>query len=191
MALRIGLNEWASASHGSSLATHRALGGVVICRAAVVTECTNRTGPDLDPFVATSPGRFCNRHVWAKMLDVGASEGGPSSYHRDVGFVIFSETQVSDSVDVKNGRPERRCQPRLCHGEAGSHDEGKMRDGEEASERDSCLRVESVGVAQGSADGMCLSIYHPFGLGLDLARDPCPFRNRKWCARPIADIRYG
>lgn len=134
---------------------------MVICRVAVGNECTSRTGPDPDPFVVTLPGHFCSRRVWVKMLDAGATEDVPSSYHRDAGFVIFCETQASDFVDGTNGRQERRCLPKLGHGGVGSHGEGKMRDGEEASGRDSCLRAESVGVAQGSVDGMCLSIGHP------------------------------
>ena len=41
-----------------------------------------------------------------------------------------------------------------------SHVEEVIRDGVEVSEHDSYLRAESVDVGQGSADGMCLNIYH-------------------------------
>lgn len=157
VARRIGLNEWASASPDSLLEMDHALEEVVaICRAAVESECRNRTG--LDPVVVTLPCHFCNHHVWVSMLDAEATEGMPSNCHRDVGFVTFFGTQVIGFADGKSDHQERRYQRKLDHDEAESCAEGDLRDGKEVNEHDSCLRAANVGVARGSVDGMCLSI---------------------------------
>jgi hypothetical protein len=88
------------------------------------------------------------------MLGVEAIEGVPSSCHRDVDFVTFVGTQVSDFVDGMSGPRARRYRQMLYH------DEVDSRDGMEVSEHDNCLRAETVGVARGSVDGMCLNICH-------------------------------
>lgn len=93
------------------------------------------------------------------MLDGEVSEGVPSSCRRDVDFVTFFGTQASGFADGRSGPQGRRYQRRLYRDEVESYGEADLLDGREVSEHDSCLRAESVGVARGNVDGMCLNTY--------------------------------
>lgn len=145
-----------SASPGSLLETHHVLAEVVATfRAAVENERTNRTDPG--PVAVILACHFCNHHVWVRMLDEEVTEGVPSSCRRDVDFVTFFGTQASGFADGKSGPQERRYQRRQYRAEAESYGEADLLDGRGVSEHDSCLRAESVGVARGNVDGMCLN----------------------------------
>jgi hypothetical protein len=90
------------------------------------------------------------------MFGEAASEDGPSSCHRDVGFEISFGRQAIGFADEKSHLPEHRYQRKLDLGEVETVGEGEeKRDGVEVNELGSCLRVESVREGLGIEDGMC------------------------------------
>lgn len=93
------------------------------------------------------------------MLDEEVTEGVLSSCRRDVDFVTFFGTQASGFAGGKSGPQGRRYQRRLCRDEVESYGEAGLLDGRGVNEHDSYLRAESVGVARGNVDGMCLNTY--------------------------------